>query len=269
MEAVAALMEPREKCLGWIVAPTYGLTKAIYERVRIAVHQHLAHRLVEDDEKEYRLVVTNLAGGRSTLQAKSADNTASLLGEAVDFVVVDEAARLRRMVWEQCLSQRLIDRDGGALLISSPQGTNWFHEQFRRGQKGRDPDFESWRSPSIANPHIDAELVEAERSRLSQDAYEAEYEARFIGEERVVRCDKCGGPNPTARSVVLLFNTEEPNRCGACDRPVHDDGTTAAALMPDGTVYTKRIVIHGEPFQMPSLPAAQSEDLADQDHRRN
>lgn len=272
MEAVAALMEPREEALGWIVAPTYGLTKAIFERVRIVVMQKLSHRVVEDDEGEYRLTVTNLAGGKSVLQAKSADNSASLLGEAIDFVIVDEAARLRRMIWEQCLSQRLIDRRGWALLISTPQGTNWFFSEYRRGQRGRDPDFESWRSPSAANPHIDADLVEAERFRLSKDSFETEYEARFVGEDRVERCEKCGGPSPHAVSVVVLYNREEPDRCGVCDRPVHADGTTAVMLAPNGDVGTKFIIIHDDPPNPPAVPVAGTDDadpLAAQRPERN
>jgi hypothetical protein len=255
MEAVAALMEPREKALGWIVAPTYGLTKAIFERVRIVVLQRLSHRVVEDAEGDYRLTVTNLAGGQSVLQAKSADNSASLLGEAIDFVIVDEAARLKRMIWEQCISQRLIDRKGWALMISTPVGTNWFFTEYRRGQKGLDVDFESWRFPSVTNPHIDAELIEAERFRLSKSAYETEYEAKFAGEDLVERCEKCGGPSPHAVSVLIVNNAREPDRCGACDRPVHADGTTAATLMPNGEVYTKCIYLHDEPPHEPELPA--------------
>lgn len=256
MEAVAALMEPRDEALGWIVAPTYGLTKAIFERARLVVLQKLSHRVVEDDESEYRLTVTNLAGGQSTLQAKSADNSASLLGEAIDFVIVDEAARLRRMVWEQCLSQRLIDRRGWALLLSTPCGTNWFYEQYRRGQRGRDPDFESWRSPSVANPHVDADLIEAERNRLTHDAFEAEYQARFVGEDKIERCDTCGGPASFAHAVLILYDTLEPRRCTDCDLPVHADGTTAAMLGTDGRVYSKLIVLHDGPGPPPEVPAA-------------
>lgn len=255
MEAVVALMEPREEALGWVTAPTYSLTKAIFERVRSALLGSMGHRVIEDDEKDYRIVVRNLGGGRSELAAKSADNPASLLGAALDFVIVDEAARLRRMVWEQCLSQRLIDRRGWALLLSTPCGTNWFHEIYRRGQKGRDPDFESWRSPSVANPYIDAELIEAERARLSPEAFEAEYEARFLGEHRVERCDRCGGPAPLAHAVLILRNGQDPGRCAECGLPVHEDGKTAAMLMGDGTIRTKRIVLHDGPANPPELPS--------------
>lgn len=259
MEAVAALLQPREKVLGWIVAPNYGLTKAIFERVRLVVREKLSHRLVEDDEKDYRLTLTNLAGGESVLQAKSADNSASLLGQAIDFVIVDEAARMKRLIWEQCLSQRLIDRRGWALLISTPMGTNWFYTEYRRGQRGRDPDFESWRSPSVANPHVDRDLIEAERGRVRDEAFESEYEARFVGADRVERCDTCGGPHPTARAAVILYDTDEPRRCPDCNLIVHEDGSTAAMLGTDGSIWTKRIILHREVGEPPVLPTPSSE----------
>lgn len=226
MEVVAALLEPCESALGWTVAPNMSLTDQVYERVRLAFHGHLKHRILEEDERERRLVVRNLGGGRSELQARTADNPVGLLGAAVDWVVVDEAARLRRFVWEQILSPRLIDRAGWALLLSTPQGVNWYYELVRRGEKGRDPAFESWRSPSWTNPHVDRALIEAERARLKPESFAQEYEARFLGEEDQ-RCDRCGGPSEVAVGVVILYDDEEAPRCPDCNGYIHKDGTTA------------------------------------------
>jgi len=226
-------MEPREESRGWIVAPTYGLTRAIFERLRLTVLQHLRHRVVEDAEGEYRLVVRNLAGGLSEVQAKSADNSVSLLGEGLDWLILDEAARVRRMIWESHLSQRLLDRRGWALLLSTPRGTGWFWGAFRRGQKGRDPQYESWRSPSWENPHLDRELIEAERPRLSPDAYEQEYEARFLGEESEP-CDECGCPTYTIPPVLVLYGEEEPKCCADCGNIVGPDGRTVVMRGANG-----------------------------------
>lgn len=255
MEAVVALLEPRESALGWVTAPTYSLTRAIFERVRMSILGCLAHRVIEDDEKDYRIVVRNLGGGKSELVAKSAENSASLLGAALDFVIVDEAAQLRRMIWEQCLSQRLLDRRGWALLLSTPRGTNWFYEMYRRGQKGRDAAFESWRRPSRDNPYVDGGLIEAERARLTRDSFESEYEARFLGEDKVERCDLCGGPHLCARAVRILRNGAQGINCVECGLPVHDDGTTAAMLTADGKVWTKSIILHYDLEHPPELPS--------------
>lgn len=116
--------------------------------------------------------------------AKSADNPVSLLpvsllGEGLDWVVVDEAARLRPDIWDSYLSQRLLDKKGWALFISTPKGRGFFYDLYRDGQ-GRDSAFESWSRPSITNPFLSKESVGAERLRLPARVFSQEYGAEFI-----------------------------------------------------------------------------------------
>ena len=66
------------------------------------------------------------------MRAKSADNLSSLLGEGLDWLIVDEAARLKSEVWQSHLSQRLVDKVGWALLASTPRGANWFYKLYPR-----------------------------------------------------------------------------------------------------------------------------------------
>src|SRR6267142_6842911 len=171
MEACAALLEPRDHALGWICAPTRDLVDRIFMRVVETLKTHLPDRILALDLRLQRIVVRNLAGGTSELRGKSADMPVTLLGEALDFLVVDEAAKLRADVWERYLSQRLVDRRGWALFISTPNGCNWFHALYRLGQKKRDPAFESWASPSWTNPHLDSASIEAERARLPAETF--------------------------------------------------------------------------------------------------
>ena len=78
-----------------LVAPTYDLTDKIYREMVIIVAQHLRHRIVAMKDNEKRLILRNMAGGLSEIRGKSADNPVSLLGEGLDWVIVDEAARLK------------------------------------------------------------------------------------------------------------------------------------------------------------------------------
>jgi len=76
------------------------------------------------------------------------------------------------------LSQRLVDKDGWALLLSTPRGKNWFFDLFRRGQ-GHDPDYQSWNAPSWTNPHLNQDLIEQERDRLPERVFRQEYGGEF------------------------------------------------------------------------------------------
>ena len=179
MEGLAAALGPNERSVGWVVAPTYDLADRVFREIQLVVYKHLSHRIVTMKEHERRLVLRNLGGGLSEIRGKSADNVISLLGEGLDWVIVDEASRLKPLVWQSHLSQRLLDRRGWALLISTPKGKGYFYDLYRRG-KGNDPDYESWNCPSWTNPLLDADVIEEERSRLPERVFNQEYGGEFI-----------------------------------------------------------------------------------------
>jgi len=89
-----------------------------------------------------------------------------------------ERTRLKPAIWEGHLSQRLIDKKGWALLISTPKGKGYFYDLFRRGQ-GADPEYQSWNHPSWSNPHLDREVIDQERDRLPERVFRQEYGGKF------------------------------------------------------------------------------------------
>lgn len=181
VEGLCAALEPRERSIGWVVAPTYDLSDRVFRAIVLLAFQHLRHRVVKLREHDHLLVLRNAGGGLSEIRGKSADNPTSLLGEGLDWVVLDEAARMKPLIWESHLSQRLLDKRGWALLISTPRGKGWFYDAFRKGQgPGHDPDYASWNYPSWTSPHLDAALIEQERSRLPERVFRQEYGGEFI-----------------------------------------------------------------------------------------
>lgn len=178
-EGLAAAMRPSDRSVGWVVAPTYDLSNKVFREIVIMAGETLRHRIVKLSEHEMRLVLRNLGGGLSEIRGKSADNPVSLLGEGLDWLIVDEAARLKADVWTSHLTQRLLDKEGWALLISTPRGKGWFFDAWRRGQ-GLDADYESWNAPSWENPHLVKDAIEAERERLPAGVFNQEYGGQFI-----------------------------------------------------------------------------------------
>jgi hypothetical protein len=242
MEIVVALLAPSERTLGWAVAPTYELTKRVVDHVRRVLYEYFKHRIVEDDQREQRIVVRNLAGGLSELRGKTADNPVSLLGEALDFLVIDEASKLPAKIWSSYLSQRLIDRRGWALLISTPNGINWFHGCYWRGQEGRDPEWESWRSPTWANPYMDAETIAQEKKQQAPPVFDQEYGAVFLGEERIP-CETCGGPSERLQCTLIWDEGVPIPTCPACGLDVDREGNSIVHFMPDGSLRRYLIII--------------------------
>ncbi|MBK7877801.1 MAG: hypothetical protein IPJ77_19135 [Planctomycetes bacterium] len=180
MEALAAALAPQKASIGWVVAPTYDLSERVFNQVALIAMTHFRHRVATFSEHERRLVLRNLGGGTSEIRGKTADNPVSLLGEGLNWVIVDEAARLKPSIWESYLSQRLLDKKGWAMLISTPRGKSLFFDLWRRGQNGADPDYESWNAPSWDNPLLDRQMIEAERERLPERVHRQEYGAEFL-----------------------------------------------------------------------------------------
>ena len=253
-EAIAAALQPSESSIGWIVAPTYDLSDRIFRTVHMAVVQHLKHRIVAMHERERWFVIRNLAGGTSELRCKSADNPVSLLGEGLDYVIVDEASRLPADIWDGHLAQRLVDTGGWALLLSTPRGMGWFYKAYRRGQKRRDPMYESWRSPSLANPHLSVEAIESERKRLSADAFAQEFEAAFIGADEDP-CEVCGYPSLDACRVHIVRGGAEIPRCPECDQCVSAEGKTLVRKVPGFRNVLNIVRLFPDVLPPPTLPA--------------
>lgn len=232
-EAIAELLAPRDEGRGWLVAPTFDLTQRIFRQVVEIVHTRFGHRVVEFEPRVHRIVVANLGGGKTELRAKSADRPASLLGESLDFAIVDEGAKLKAAVWDQHLGPRLVDRRGTALILSTPNGGGWFHDMYRRGQRGRDAGVASWSMPTWTNPHIPPEAIEAERGRLPEDAFREQFGAEFVGVE-AEHCATCQGPSPTAEWITIIPPGTEPLRCPECKEVVGEDGLTRVRLLDEG-----------------------------------
>jgi len=252
-EVIAELLWPRERALGWLVAPTYETTKRIGERVVMALQQHMPHRIVAIDARERSITVANLGGGESVLRARSADRPVGLLGESLDFLVVDEAAQINERVWTEHLSPRLLDCNGSALLLSTPDGGGWFHDEYARART--DSAYAAWSFPTSGNPRIDPALIEAERTRLPSAVYRSQYLAEFVGVPPIP-CSACGGPKKGARSwIIIMGNEEKEHHCPACKGWIHESGETAVPLKADGTEGDVHVmVINPGPDHPPPMP---------------
>jgi hypothetical protein len=175
-EAIAALMPKNQ--IGWIVSPTYELSKKVFREVYMHLHKYMPFFIESSSEHNQYIKLKN----GSVLLGKSADNPVSLLGEGLNFLIIDEAARLRQSDWEEALRPTLADKGGWCLFISTPRGKNWFFEEWTRGQDREETSFESWNFKSSDNPYIPLEEVEHARKHMPERVYLQEWEGVFIEE---------------------------------------------------------------------------------------
>ena len=202
-ECMAKMVTPNQKV--WIVAPTYDLTKKVFREVFWSFHRCLPYWIKKSSEIDLMIELVN----GSILQCKSADNPVSLIGEGINFLIIDECARVPEKVWTEALRPTLTDTEGEVLLISTPQGMNWFQQMFIRGQDTSETNYKSWQFPSATNPILTKSEIEEARRTIPEVIFRQEYLAEFISDSGSVfrKIDNCikgylEEPNPNARYIM-------------------------------------------------------------------
>jgi hypothetical protein len=161
----------------WWVAPDFG---------RAAIGWNLAKRLVRDVPptimklSEADKKIEFVTGG--FLQIKSGFDPDTLRGEGLDYVILDEAAFIKKKeVWTEALRPALSDRKGGAMFISTPQGFNYFYDLYERGIRREDGgEWESFHFTSYDNPYVDDAEIDAAREDMADHSFRQEYLAEFL-----------------------------------------------------------------------------------------
>lgn len=165
--------------VGWF-SPTYRMLGEVWK----AVHDITRPLHVRVSMQEHRIEL--LTGG--VIDCWSLDAADSVRGRKYQRVVIDEAAMVPNLsdAWQAAIRPTLTDYQGDAYLLSTPKGINFFHECYQRGLDPLQPDWQSWHSPTTANPYINPVEVEAARQELPEQVFRQEYLAEFLQNEGAV-----------------------------------------------------------------------------------
>lgn len=173
--------------MSWIVSPRYSQTMIMWRKITKLIPK----QYITDSSKGDLWI--ELENG-SMIFAKSADNPDGLVGEGLDLLVVDEAARVKPEAWEVSLQPTLMDSDGEAMLLSTPKGKNWFYTEYLKGQNKEDfPEYSSFHFTSYDNPFLKKEVIDRKIKTMSHIFYKQEILAEFIddGGEVFGMVDQC------------------------------------------------------------------------------
>jgi hypothetical protein len=152
MDVQPKLLVPNRRA--WIVGPTYDLSEKEFR----VVWDNMIVKLKFGQDKRVRKAYNKKQGEmhiefpwRTRIECRSADHPENLVGEALDHVIMSEAAKHKKDTWERYIRAALSDRRGTADFPTTPEGYNWYHKVWQQGLDPNFPDFESWRFPSWEN----------------------------------------------------------------------------------------------------------------------
>jgi hypothetical protein len=162
--------------MNWWVANTYKNVRRGYrEIVRQCPPRLLAKPPPVDTSQNLALHFKTGA----IIEFYSGERPDSMAGEGNDFVLMDEGALMPDLVWQQIVRPTLMDKQGDALIISTPRGHNWFWEMWKRGKEGRSG-YQSWRFAQTTNPFVPAEETAAAKEELPEILFRQEIMAEFL-----------------------------------------------------------------------------------------
>ena len=182
-DALATILTPNTRT--WIVGPNYGLAEKEFRYI----HEDLVIKRKKLGLPPPKQCFTNARSGAlyirfpwgSLVEAKSADNPESLLGEAVDLVIYSEAAQLERKIRERYVQPTLITRRGIEIVPTTPdQSGEWVHELIEKATQDDDSSIDSFHWGVTANPTYD--LGELEKARRFYGEDSPVFREQYLGE---------------------------------------------------------------------------------------
>ena len=157
------------------VAPSYRMAKQIvWEDLKDMLREK--NWIKKINESELTIVLVN----SSTIMLRSVDNPDSIRGLGLDHIVIDEAADVNKLeeAWNAVLRPCLSDREGSAMIISSPKGRGYLYDLYQNEQ--RLPDWKSWQYTTIQGGIVSEEEIQTARAQLDERTFKQEYLAQWV-----------------------------------------------------------------------------------------
>lgn len=151
-----ALIEMGKRREFWIVGPNYTDSEKEFRKhydaiKRAGIPMDKPGTYYDAHSGDMQL---SLFGGKYLVLGKSAAHPERLVGEGLNGVVMAEAAKMKESVWSKSIRPTLADYKGWSIHTSTPEGKNWFYENWKSGQDPTNDEWSSWRMPSWMNPYV-------------------------------------------------------------------------------------------------------------------
>lgn len=163
--------------LSWYVAPTYKDCKEI-GWTKFMHHREALRPIIRSVNASELMIVWK---NRHRTYFKGSENRTSLRGRGLTLAIMDEAAFQHPEVWNTIIRPALMDREGEAILLSTPNGRNWYYSLHHE-----DTAFFAYVWPTLINPIISEIELESIKNSLSMRDYKQEILAEFVTQAGMV-----------------------------------------------------------------------------------
>lgn len=161
----------------WATSKDYKVLRPALLTLRKVITE--AGMSIGKDVKENRGAMTFEFPNGSLIEFKSSDDPQSLRGAGLDILWMDEAAFIRSEEPWQVMRPALSDKQGLLITTTTPDGKNWFYEEFWNKDAIADPNQGRVEYRSIDNPYFPKREWEYTKQRYHPLLFAQEYMAAF------------------------------------------------------------------------------------------
>lgn len=241
-DCLPQLLLPKQR--GWIIGPTYDLAekefRVIWDDLIIGQGFGRDKRVKKAYNKRSGEMYIELPW-QTRVECRSADHPENLVGEALDFAILSEAAKHKEDTWNRFVQPSLSDKRGWAVFPTTPEGFNWLYKLWLLGKNPDFPQYEGWCFPSWENRVVypggreDPEILLLERT-LSEVFFAQEIGADF----RSFVGKIYGDWNDDVHLVKHTFRPDWPNYIAFDWGFANPLAAIEFQVAPDDTIYVWR-----------------------------
>lgn len=190
--------------------------------------------------------------GGGFISIRSAVEPDTLRGATLDLVILDEAAFYRNgeYLFYSVILPMVSASRGNILLLSTPNGRNYFWRIWKLGQ-GNDEYHKSWRASSYASPYQDKKLLDRLKETMPEYQWLEEFMAEFLadsggvftGSDAAAKVKFMHQPDPKASYVAGIdFGFNHDATCFTVIDKVTREQVYAKRFFSRGTASTIKIL---------------------------
>ena len=179
----------------WI-SPTDSQAQKVYKEIKEALINSGVIKSSKAPKGDTEIIFNN----NSKILFRSAASEDSLRGQSVHYMILDEAAFIKKDTIDSILMPMLNVTGRKCLFISTPKGKNYLYDYYK---KGMDPNNKKWRSirySTFDSPFANKELIQMYRETLPTKLFQQEIEAEFVDSSSIFN----------NLNDVMILNKQEP-----------------------------------------------------------
>lgn len=162
-------------------APKFDQTTVFWRYIKNALREPIAAGVMKKNESTRTIELDG-----AWLRSMTAYDADTLRSDAADLLILDEFSLMNPSAWDEVGAPMLLDTDGDAIFIFTPQRKNHAFQMYARAIGNDTGRWQAWHFTSMDNPFLSKPALAEITQDMTEEAYKQEILAEFLDNEGAV-----------------------------------------------------------------------------------